>query len=71
MLNVTTIVLAVALLPAPFATVRIVAGIVVTVLVTYVVAVAGRGRVGRRVQAALRQRGQAVGGLATSRTRQM
>jgi uncharacterized membrane protein YraQ (UPF0718 family) len=38
MLNVTTIVLAVALLPAPFAVTRIVAGIVVTVLVTYLVA---------------------------------
>jgi uncharacterized membrane protein YraQ (UPF0718 family) len=38
MLNITTIVLAVALLPAPFAITRIVAGIVVTVLVTYLVA---------------------------------
>jgi len=38
MLNVTTLFLAVALLPAPFALVRIVAGMVVTVLVTYVVA---------------------------------
>jgi uncharacterized membrane protein YraQ (UPF0718 family) len=38
MLNVTTIVLALALLPAPFAVTRIVAGVVVTVLVTYVVA---------------------------------
>src|SRR5262249_51224815 len=38
MLNITTIVLAVALLPAPFALVRIVAGVVVAVLVTYLVA---------------------------------
>jgi uncharacterized membrane protein YraQ (UPF0718 family) len=38
MLNVTTIVLALALLPAPFAVTRIVAGVVVSVLVTYVVA---------------------------------
>jgi uncharacterized membrane protein YraQ (UPF0718 family) len=38
MLNVTTIVLAVALLPAPFAVTRIVAGVVVSVFVTYVVA---------------------------------
>lgn len=38
MLNVTTILLALALLPAPFAITRIVAGIVVTVLVTYAVA---------------------------------
>jgi uncharacterized membrane protein YraQ (UPF0718 family) len=37
MLNVTTIVLALALLPAPFAVTRIVAGVVVTVLVTYLV----------------------------------
>ncbi len=38
MLNVTTIVLAVALLPARFAVIRILAGFVVTVLVTHVVA---------------------------------
>jgi len=38
MLNVTTILLALALLPAPFAITRIAAGIVVTVLVTYLVA---------------------------------
>ena len=38
MLNVTTIVLSLALLPPAFATLRIVAGIVVTVLVTYGVA---------------------------------
>lgn len=38
MLNVTTILLALALLPAPFAITRIVAGVVVTVLVTYLVA---------------------------------
>jgi len=37
MLNVTTIVLALALLPAPFAVTRIVAGVVVSVLVTYLV----------------------------------
>ena len=37
MLNVTTIVLAAALLPAPFAITRIVAGVVVSVLVTYVI----------------------------------
>jgi hypothetical protein len=37
MLNVTTIVLALALLPAPFAVTRIVAGVVVGVLVTYLV----------------------------------
>src|SRR5207247_2284211 len=37
MLNITTIVLALALLPAPFAVTRIVAGVVVTVLVTYLV----------------------------------
>jgi uncharacterized protein len=43
MLNVTTIVLAVALLPAPFAVTRIVAGVVVSVLVTYVVARADDG----------------------------
>ena len=38
MLNVTTMLLALALLPAPFAITRIVAGIVITVLVTYLVA---------------------------------
>ena len=38
MLNVTTMLLALTLLPAPFAITRIVAGLVVTVLVTYVVA---------------------------------
>jgi uncharacterized membrane protein YraQ (UPF0718 family) len=38
MLNVTTMLLALALLPAPFATTRIVAGIVITLLVTYLVA---------------------------------
>jgi uncharacterized protein len=38
MLNVTTMLLALTLLPAPFAITRIVAGIVVTVLVTYLVA---------------------------------
>jgi uncharacterized protein len=38
MLNVTTIVLSLALLPAPFAITRIVAGLVVTVVVTYMVA---------------------------------
>ena len=38
MLNVTTMVLALALLPAPFAITRIVAGIVITLLVTYLVA---------------------------------
>jgi uncharacterized membrane protein YraQ (UPF0718 family) len=38
MLNVTTIVLALALLPAPFAITRIVAGLFVAVAVTYVVA---------------------------------
>ena len=38
MLNVTTMLLALTLLPVPFAITRIVAGIVVTVLVTYVVA---------------------------------
>ncbi len=38
MLNITTMILAVALLPAPFALVRIVAGVVVTVVVTYLVA---------------------------------
>jgi uncharacterized protein len=37
MLNITTIVLALAFLPAPFAITRIVAGIVVAVFVTYVV----------------------------------
>jgi len=37
MLNVTTIVLALTLLPAPFAVTRIVAGVVVSVLVTYLV----------------------------------
>ena len=35
MLNVTTMLLAVTLLPAPFAVTRIVAGVVVTILVTY------------------------------------
>jgi len=40
MLNVTTIVLALALLPAPFAVTRIVAGVVVSVLVTYLVSMA-------------------------------
>jgi len=40
MLNITTIILAVALLPARFAALRIVAGVGVTVLVTYLVAVA-------------------------------
>lgn len=38
MLNVTTIILALALLPTPFAVTRIVSGIVVTVLVTHAVA---------------------------------
>ena len=38
MLNVTTMLLAVALLPAPFAITRIVAGVIVTLLVTYGVA---------------------------------
>src|SRR5439155_8916711 len=38
MLNITTIVLALALLPAPFAVVRVVAGILVTVVITYLVA---------------------------------
>ena len=38
MLNVTTMVLALSLLPAPFAMTRIVSGLVVTVLVTYLVA---------------------------------
>jgi uncharacterized membrane protein YraQ (UPF0718 family) len=38
MLNVTTMLLALTLLPAPFAITRIVAGVVVTVLVTYFVA---------------------------------
>src|SRR5688572_12360253 len=38
MLNITTIVLAVALLPLPFAVTRILAGLVVTILVTHVVA---------------------------------
>ena len=38
MLNVTTIVLSLALLPAPFAITRIVAGLFVTVVVTYMVA---------------------------------
>jgi uncharacterized membrane protein YraQ (UPF0718 family) len=38
MLNVTTMLLALALLPAPFAMTRIVAGIVITLLVTYLVA---------------------------------
>ena len=38
MLNITTIVLALALLPAPFAVTRIVAGVVVSVFVTYAVA---------------------------------
>ena len=38
MLNVTTMVLALALLPAPFAVTRIVAGLVVTILVTYTAA---------------------------------
>jgi uncharacterized protein len=38
MLNITTVVLAVALLPAPFAVTRIVAGLVVTILVTYTAA---------------------------------
>ena len=37
MLNITTMILALSLLPAPFAVTRIVAGVVVTVLVTYVV----------------------------------
>jgi len=40
MLNVTTIILALALLPARFAALRIVAGIAVTVLVTYLVSYA-------------------------------
>jgi uncharacterized protein len=43
MLNITTLILALALLPAPFAALRVVAGAIVTVLVTYVVA-----RVGER-----------------------
>lgn len=38
MLNVTTMLLALTLLPAPFAITRIVAGVVVTLLVTYLVA---------------------------------
>ena len=38
MLNVTTVVLALALLPAPFAVTRIVAGVVVTIFVTYTAA---------------------------------
>jgi uncharacterized protein len=38
MLNITTVVLALALLPAPFAITRIVAGLVVTILVTYTAA---------------------------------
>jgi uncharacterized membrane protein YraQ (UPF0718 family) len=38
MLNITTVVLALALLPAPFAVTRIVAGLVVTILVTYTAA---------------------------------
>ena len=38
MLNITTIVLALALLPLPFAVTRILAGLVVTILVTHVVA---------------------------------
>jgi uncharacterized membrane protein YraQ (UPF0718 family) len=38
MLNVTTVVLALSLLPAPFAITRIVAGLFVTVVVTYLVA---------------------------------
>lgn len=38
MLNVTTVVLSLALLPAPFAFTRIVAGVFVTVVVTYMVA---------------------------------
>jgi len=41
MLNVTTLILALALLPAPFAAVRVVAGLVVTIVVTYIVARAG------------------------------
>ena len=40
MLNITTIILAVALLPARFAALRIAAGLGVTILVTYLVAVA-------------------------------
>ena len=38
MLNVTTVVLSLALLPAPFAITRIVAGFFVTIVVTYMVA---------------------------------
>lgn len=38
MLNITTVVLSLALLPAPFAVTRIVAGLFVTVVVTYMVA---------------------------------
>ena len=62
MLNVTTVVLALALLPAPFAVTRIVAGLFVTVGVTYLVAriadgwdhprfvIAGTGPVSGRLQ---------------------
>ena len=52
MLNVTTMVLALALLPAPFAITRIVAGFFVTIVVTYLVARAV-GRVGSDPQVAI------------------
>ena len=49
MLNVTTMVLAFALLPMPFAVTRVVAGVVVTVLVTYLISrVADRWDAGSR-----------------------
>lgn len=57
MLNITTIVLALALLPAPFALTRIVAGLVVTVLVTYVVS---------RAADRWDRPGRAIGGIRTA-----
>ncbi len=51
MLNVTTLVLAFALLPVPFAVTRVVAGVVVTVLVTYLISrVADRWDAGVKVR---------------------
>ena len=48
MLNVTTIVVALTLLPAPFAVTRFVAGVVVSVLVSYLVSKQRIGRTGLR-----------------------
>jgi len=61
MLNVTTIVLALALLPAPFAVTRIVAGVIVTVLVTYLVSkVADRWDGSARVRPEVRLKADAT-----------